>query len=274
MEVTVVGAGVIGLVTALTLEERGHTVRVVAAAYGEATTSAGTGGLRRDRAQPPGGRGDRGGGVRAGRDGDGWPDLGGGVRGSGWRGLGAADEYFVCALFLPYIAARLPAPIERRMVVDLAAEPGDVVVNCTGLGARELAGDATVYPLFGQVVIADPGGVDLAVTISDSRDPDEMFYLIPRRTELVLGGCSRPYPPGAPPELDPDLGARILRQAHALGLQIGAARTERAGLRPYRLEVRLERQGRIIHNYGHGGAGFTLCRGCAETVAQILMTPV
>src|SRR5206468_9088197 len=40
MEVTVVGAGVIGLVTAVTLEERGHTVRVVAAAYGEATTSA------------------------------------------------------------------------------------------------------------------------------------------------------------------------------------------------------------------------------------------
>ena len=40
MDVTVVGAGVIGLVTALTLEERGHTVRVVAAAYGETTTSA------------------------------------------------------------------------------------------------------------------------------------------------------------------------------------------------------------------------------------------
>jgi D-amino-acid oxidase len=40
MEVTVVGAGVIGLTTALTLQERGHDVRVVAAARGAETTSA------------------------------------------------------------------------------------------------------------------------------------------------------------------------------------------------------------------------------------------
>src|ERR1700733_15580809 len=40
MQITVVGAGVIGLTTALTLEQRGHDVRIVAAAYGETTTSA------------------------------------------------------------------------------------------------------------------------------------------------------------------------------------------------------------------------------------------
>src|SRR4051812_41903887 len=40
MDVTVVGAGVSGLVTALVLEERGHRVRVVAADTGQATTSA------------------------------------------------------------------------------------------------------------------------------------------------------------------------------------------------------------------------------------------
>ena len=47
-------------------------------------------------------------------------------------------------------------------------------------------------------------------------------------------------------------------------------RAERVGLRPYRDEVRLEREGRIVHDYGHGGAGFTLCRGCAESVAALL----
>ena len=26
----------------------------------------------------------------------------------------------------------------------------------------------------------------------------------------------------------------------------------------------------LVHNYGHGGAGFTLCRGCAEDVAALL----
>ncbi|HEY0194228.1 MAG TPA: NAD(P)-binding protein [Kofleriaceae bacterium] len=40
MQVTVVGAGVTGLVTALTLEEAGHDVQVVAAATGEAITSS------------------------------------------------------------------------------------------------------------------------------------------------------------------------------------------------------------------------------------------
>jgi len=40
VQITVVGAGVIGLTTALTLEERGHEVRVVATGTDEATTSA------------------------------------------------------------------------------------------------------------------------------------------------------------------------------------------------------------------------------------------
>ena len=40
MNITVVGAGVIGLTTALTLEEHGHDVRVVAAGTDDATTSA------------------------------------------------------------------------------------------------------------------------------------------------------------------------------------------------------------------------------------------
>jgi len=93
--------------------------------------------------------------------------------------------------------------------------------------------------------------------------------MIPRHDELVLGGCSLPWPPGAPATVDPAITARILAQAHALGLAIGAVRRVRAGLRPYRPEVRLERVGRLIHNYGHGGAGYTLCRGCAEEVARL-----
>ena len=44
------------------------------------------------------------------------------------------------------------------------------------------------------------------------------------------------------------------------------------GLRPGRPQVRLEKElykGRpLIHNYGHGGSGFTLSWGCAADVAQ------
>jgi D-amino-acid oxidase len=70
--------------------------------------------------------------------------------------------------------------------------------------------------------------------------------------------------------IDPAITTRIIRQAAALGIRIGTVSAERVGLRPYRLEVRLEREGRIVHNYGHGGAGFTLCRGCAEEVCDVI----
>lgn len=329
MEVTVVGAGVIGLTTALTLEEHGHRVRVVAAARGADTTSAVAGAvwfpyrvgpphrvtawaLRTRRwlealakSAPEAGIDILTGFEIAGDDGTTrpwWcasPTMEGDELAPKREHTGASggdddsiDVEYVPApvvgephgwkftapraqpsLFLPYLESRLREPIEQRVVVDLAAEPGDAVVNCTGLGARELVGDDLIYPLLGQLVIAERGEVDPTVTVTDDRDPDRIFYVIPRRDELVLGGCSIPYPPGDVPRLDPEIRARILAHAERLGIPIGAVRTERVGLRPYRATVRLERDAadaRIVHNYGHGGAGFTLCRGCAEDVAALL----
>ena len=34
--------------------------------------------------------------------------------------------------------------------------------------------------------------------------------------------------------------------------------------------VRVEREGRVVHNYGHGGSGYTLCWGCAEDVVGMV----
>jgi len=177
------------------------------------------------------------------------------------------------SLFLPWLEAKVGIPIERRVVTDLTSEPGDVVINCTGLGARELTGDELLMPLLGQIVIAERGSADLATTVTDDRNPDAIFYIIPRRDELVLGGCSIPFPPGAEPEIDPAISERIVAHARSLGIAVGNVRTERVGLRPFRAHVRLERDpkhARVIHNYGHGGAGFTLCRGCAESVAALV----
>jgi len=307
VRVTVVGAGVIGLTTALVLEEHGHEVRVVAASTGAATTSAIAGAVWFPyRAGPPervalwaartrswleGLVADRDAGIdvltgyeitpdgaapprpwwAANIDVDRAPAP---VTGAplAWRFTAPRVEP---ARFLPWLTARLRAPIEHRVVIDLAAEPGEVVVDCTGLAARELAADDRLYPLLGQVVMTEPGQVDRAITVTDDRNPDAIFYMIPRRDELVLGGCSLPWPPGAPALVDPEITSRILEQARSLGLVIGAVRTVRAGLRPYRLEVCLERDvatPRVIHNYGHGGAGFTLCRGCAEDVAALVAT--
>lgn len=302
MQITVVGAGVIGLTTALTLEEQGHQVRVVASGTNEATTSAVAGACWFPyRAGPPervaawaahtrtwleGFVTDRGAGVDPvtgfeitdeGAD----PPLPWWAAGievtrepapvtgspSAWRYRSVRIEP---GRFLAWLTDRLRGPIERRPVDDLAAEPGDLVVNCSGLAARQLVDDDQVTPLFGQIVITELGNVDRSLLVTDERDPDRLFYMIPRREELVLGGCSLPWPPGKPPEIDPAITRRILDQARALDLPIGAIRRVRAGLRPFRPEVRLERVGRIIHNYGHGGAGYTLCRGCAESVAELV----
>ena len=303
MQITVVGAGVIGLTTALTLEERGHDVRVVASATDDAITSAAAGAswfpyragppaqvaawaaetrtwLAALAADPAAGIAPITGYEITHESGDPPPRpwwaaqidvarVPAPVTGSplAWRFASARIEP---ARFLPWLAARLRGPIEHRAVHALDDEPGDRVINCTGLAARELAGDPAVSALLGQVVITENGAVDRTITVTDDRDPDAIFYLIPRGDELVLGGCSLPWPAGAPPAIDPAITARILGHAAALGLAVGAVKRVRAGLRPYRAEVRLERTGRVIHNYGHGGAGYTLCRGCAEAVARLL----
>jgi D-amino-acid oxidase len=303
VNITVVGAGVIGLSTALALEERGHDVRVVAAGSDGATTSAVAGAcwfpyragppdrvaawaaetrhwLDELAADPSSGIASITGYEITAEDGldpprpwwaahiavtrDPAPVTGAPIA---WRYASVAIEP---ARFLPWLSRRLRRPIEHRPVTDLAGEPGDVVVNCTGLAARDLAGDPAVTALLGQVAITEVGGVDRSIAVTDDRDPDALFYLIPRRDELVLGGCSLAWPPGAPPAIDPEITRRILAQAHALGLPVGEVKRVRAGLRPYRPEVRLERAGRIIHNYGHGGAGYTLCRGCADSVVALL----
>jgi D-amino-acid oxidase len=60
--------------------------------------------------------------------------------------------------YLDYLERRLVAAggeVEQRRVRTLseAVEAAPVVMNCTALGARELASDRTVTPVFGQHVI-------------------------------------------------------------------------------------------------------------------------
>ncbi|HET7500612.1 MAG TPA: FAD-dependent oxidoreductase [Kofleriaceae bacterium] len=303
MNITVVGAGVTGLVTALTLEEHGHDVRVVAAGTDDATTSAVAGACWFPyRAGPPERVAAWAAQTRSWLDGLTADPACGVAPLTGYEitaedspepprpwwaahievsrapapvhGAPIAWRYgsigIEPARFLPWLTGKLRRPIERRPVHDLAGEPGDLVINCTGLAARELADDPAITPLLGQVVITEVGEVDRAVTLTDERDRDAIFYVIPRRDELVLGGCSLPWLPGTPPVIDPAITERILGQARALGVPIGPVKRVRAGLRPYRPEVRLERSGRIVHNYGHGGAGYTLSRGCADAVVALI----
>ncbi len=179
-------------------------------------------------------------------------------------------------VYLPWLVARLEhagVGVEQRVLTRLDDAPAGIVVNCAGLGARELCGDTGLYPIRGQLVHVRDPGVDAIVI--DEDDPRGMSYVVPRGDDCVLGGSAD--------EGDEDLRARpeladaIIARCQALVPALaGATRlADVVGLRPGRASVRLEaerREGRtIVHDYGHGGAGVTLSWGCAEEVAALVL---
>jgi D-amino-acid oxidase len=105
----------------------------------------------------------------------------------------------------------------------------------------------------------------------DEHSENALAYVLPRPDVTVLGGTAEEGDGDLTPraETTRSILARTLKLAPELrdATYLGAA----VGLRPARSEVRLEREGRVIHDYGHGGSGFTLSWGCAEEVARIAL---
>ena len=143
----------------------------------------------------------------------------------------------------------------------------DVVINCAGIGASDLVRDADLEPHRGQVAIVPKiDGLSCAVVCDDA----PLMYAIPRANDCVFGGTNDLSDNLA---ADPATTQRIVAEcSRVLNIDKPRILAERVGLRPFRRSgVRLERDriadGRaVIHNYGHGGAGFTLSWGCAHEV--------
>ncbi len=180
-------------------------------------------------------------------------------------------------LYLPYLRRRfqnLGGHIEQKTITDLTEVGGQnsLVVNCTGLAAGQLAGDEAVYPIRGQLVrIKAIEGQRLLM--NDTR-ADAPTYIFPRRDDCILGGTAEENNWDTQP--DPRTAEAILAKCRRLVPAIENAEVleHLAGLRPGRREVRLELE-RLsperasIHNYGHGGAGYTLSWGCADEVVKL-----
>jgi D-amino-acid oxidase len=170
--------------------------------------------------------------------------------------------------------ARAGGEIERRAIPALEnAGDARVVVNCAGLGARELVGDSSMEPIRGQIVrVRNPG---LERFMLDEENPEGVTYIVPRSDDCILGGTAEE---GAwDTEPDPETAAGILRRSTALEPRLAEAEVleHKVGLRPGRPEIRLEREDAAhgpprIHNYGHGGSGVTLSWGCAEETLRLV----
>ncbi len=310
----VVGSGVIGLTTAVVLAESGRRVRIWTRDPAERTTSAVAGALWWPYAIEPTGLARRW-ALRslsvyeelAARPGETGVRLVEGVMGEerldeqrAWAaarlpGLreSTAEEYAGPGLWarLPLIDMpvhlgwlrsrflRAGGTVEARTVTDLAepAARAGVVVNCTGLGARELVGDPAVRPVRGQLVIVENPGIRTWLVSTDA-SAGTTTYLFPQPGRLVLGGTTDPDEWSSVP--DPSVAAGIVERCAALRPEVAGARVlgHRVGLRPVRGAVRLERvapdggggAGVLVHNYGHGGAGVTVAWGCAEVVLGLV----
>ncbi|MGC1212868.1 MAG: FAD-dependent oxidoreductase [Micromonospora sp.] len=310
MKVRVVGAGVVGLTSALRLVHIGHEVDVVAAATGNSTTSSVAAALWYPyRAYPEadvtrwsattyevlrGLASDPSAGVRIrlGRElfrertSDPWwreavPELG---RVAVERlPTGYVDGYELrvpvvdMATHLPWLLGQLEAAgvaVRYRHVNDLAEafQDVDAVVNCTGLGSRELLNDETLTPVRGQVIVVAQFG--LTEWLLDQNNPEQLIYVVPRSDTVLVGGTAEEGDEDL--TVRPETAADILKRCADLVPALGQARilSHRVGLRPGRPTVRLETEftdhGPVVHCYGHGGAGVTLSYGCAEDVAALV----
>ncbi len=160
---------------------------------------------------------------------------------------------------------------EIQNLADLRSE-SPIVINCTGLGAKELANDPSLYPIRGQLVKIARQAKTPFVS-ADSMDGAELFeatYIFPRTHDVVLGGTAVAGESSL--EWDEDLGNRIIDRCRRLVPGLGEVEIldKVVGLRPGRATIRLEWDGEFVHNYGHGGAGYTVSWGCAEAVLALL----
>jgi len=166
----------------------------------------------------------------------------------------------------------LAGTIETRSISNLEALllEASLVVNCTGLAARELVADDDLHPIRGQIVRVAPGLTSRFVQAGGGKTP--LAYVIPRPDCTVLGGTEDEGVWDL--DVDPATAESILARCRLLEPELAHAEvlSHAVGLRPGRSEVCLETVRRpggiIVHNYGHGGGGVTLSWGCADEVAR------
>ena len=182
------------------------------------------------------------------------------------------------SVYMPYLLDRFTkrgGEIQEVTLRSLDEVPKEfsLIVNCSGVGARELVRDEKVFPIRGEVVwVRKPDGIGTAIVeVGDGPAPT---YVVPRRGHCLLGSVVQENDWSREPRAD--IAADIIQRCAAIQplLRDFSLLAHKVGLRPGRAEVRLELEqpanGRtVIHNYGHGGSGFTTSWACADEVERL-----
>ena len=206
------------------------------------------------------------------------------------------------AVYLPWLVGRCleRGVVFKRGVVGHVAEVKgmgvmgvmggrvDVVVNCTGLGARTLGGveDEKVYPVRGQtVIVREENDAMYSVSGTDGPEGDRDYQMMRAAGGgTVLGGCAQEGSWDG--EVDMDLAGRIMKRAVEVCPALVKDKATKGpeglsvikhgvGLRPAREGgARIERENiqgvEVVHCYGHGGAGYQQSYGSAKEVVGLV----
>lgn len=141
---------------------------------------------------------------------------------------------------------------------SLDAAPPALLVNCCGLGAVGLVGDAGMTPVRGVLVLVRCPGVR-HVYSDESWTGPALTYIVPKGGDVVAcAGCAEPGATSL--EVGAAEAAAVVERCAALlpALRGATVLSAWAGLRPVRGAVRLERGAEgeagngvaVIHNYG------------------------
>lgn len=149
----------------------------------------------------------------------------------------------------------------------------DVLVNCTGMGAKELCQDQQLVPIRGQILKVHAPWIKMAFY------GDYDTYIIPGFNSVTLGG-SRHFDSYSTEVCKYDsLAIRERCYGMLPSLKKAKILEEAVGLRPHRSVVRVEpelrqtpggKQMKIVHNYGHGGYGVTTAPGTAFHAVKVV----
>ncbi len=154
--------------------------------------------------------------------------------------------------------------------IDQLCSVDTMVVNCLGLGAKEVCNDNEMTAMRGQILRTQ--WMDISSCVNSTK-AGALSYIIKRSNDCIIGGTD--YLNDWNEKIDAHDTALILQRFRNTGLYKTepVILEELVGLRPRRTSVRFEfdqKFDNLFHNYGHGGAGFTVGWGCALELAEIL----
>ncbi|KAJ1323275.1 D-amino-acid oxidase [Microdochium nivale] len=183
-----------------------------------------------------------------------------------------------------------------RKIKDFGGEllkdhKADAIVNATGLGAKYLADDDDVYPVRGAIKRIDNTRTGqfrhlndaylVPAQVDSNGHPTKTIFIVPRNDDvLYVGSIIQPnlYEKALTPD-SPEVRIMWNRAGEFMPTLLQANTVPMfpfaQGLRPFtkrNVKVRADEEADfpLVHNYGHGGSGWTLGIGTARTAIEIL----